>query len=81
MVTLLTIQKLILKLFLLLPRKTTKKYLSKIRYSSLPVEGGRKAYIPEILTITIQRILETIGYQGNGGRLYVEVVYGFDGAG
>ena len=58
-----------------------KKYLSKNRYKQMKVEGGRKAYIPEIVTITIQRIFETIGYKGTGGRIYVEIAYGFDGAG
>ena len=45
------------------------------------VEGGKKAYIPDIVKITIQRILEAIKYKGKPGLLKVEIVYGFDGAG
>ena len=63
-------------------RKTTRKYQKKkIRYPLYDVEGGKKAYIPDIVKITIQRILEAIKYKGKPGLLKVEIVYGFDGAG
>ena len=61
-------------------RDSLNNYAKKQYYDLKDVEGGKKANLSEILSITLRKRLKHLNYKGDG-NIRAEITLGFDGAG
>ena len=62
-------------------RRKMAEYENSLKVKLEPFQGGHKADLKEVLTKTIQRILEVQKYSGDIEKLIVKLSAGFDGSG